>query len=295
MYFVFFIIIVICSYYSIQICMIQKRNERRKYKLRKENLLIKRLETLKWMSKVKLYLSKIAKDEKDLQRKTTIFFLTSISLSIIIFFVSFLIFQIYGISFIVSIFSFYLPYFLIQNIVYEREKKLILNFPMYILSLKHYVYLTNNIILALKKTTPPIYLSKQIIKLNVSLESGLNIVQAFQELNEGISIKEINQFFHAILICHLNGSDMIMLLDKYAAMISKKNEIELKQRQENFSNILVFWILVVIYLFLLIMFIYTNETYREIITNTFIGKGIISMNLLSYILLFFLYRKIYQK
>jgi len=193
---------------------------------------------------------------------------------------------------LISIISFFIPYFLIEKLYKLQKEKIINNFPLYILTLKNYIYSTNNILIAFKKAVIPDYLFVYINKFNISIQKGISVVQAFENLKKDINIDIINDFLTVLLNCHINGGNVTNLLNKYSEQLTKINIRKEKEKQQNLTNIMILGILVIINIFLLLNFIYTNEKYKEIMTTTIIGKSIINFNVLSYLIIFLLHRNI---
>lgn len=255
---------------------------------------VQKINKLKYISKLQLYIYELKKIDKKRYNFLSVFFVLIISIvfSISIFLISKNIFSINSTSIILSIFSFFIPYFIIEKIFENRKRKILYKFPMYILSLKNYIYSTNDILLAFKKANVPSCFELYVNKFNISIEKGMGIVQAVENLKKDINIDIISNFLDSVIICHFNGGNVCKLLNKYIEILTKINFKKSKQVQENLSNLIIFMILVIINIFLIFTFIYSNEEYKKIIITTFIGKTIININILSYVLIFFLYKKI---
>ena len=82
------------------------------------------------------------------------------------------------------------------------------------------------------------------------------------------------------------------MLSKYSKILNRINEQREKELQENLSSILVLVILIIINIFLIVTFVYSDENYRSILTNTFLGKSILNINILSYLLIFYFIKKL---
>lgn len=247
-----------------------------------------------YVDKLNFYILELKKANENKYKYLSKYLINVISIifSIIIFFISYYIFDIYSTAVLISCISFSIPYLIIQQLYLSNRQKILDNFPMYILTLKNYVYYTNDVILAFKKARIPQCLLAYINKFNISIEKGLSLVQAFDELKKNINIDIISDFLSSVLTCHLNGGNICMLLNKYAEMLTKINIKKAKRKQENLSSIIIFFILVIINIFLLFSFVYGNPTYKEIMTTNLIGKIIINSNILSYFIIFIVYKNI---
>ncbi len=260
----------------------------------KNNSFIKeKLKKLKYISKLQFYIFELKKLGNKKYKFLSIFIILLISIlfSIFMFFISYIFFNIFSTAILISIISFFVPYFFIQQLYKLQKEKIIINFPLYILTLKNYVYSTNNILIAFKKANIPEDLFVYINKFNISIQKGISIVQAFENLKKDINIDIINNFLTLLLNCHINGGNVGQLLNKYAEILTKINLKKEKQRQQNLSNIIIFVILVIINIFLICSFIYSNAKYKQFMTTTLIGKIIININVLSYLFIFLLYKK----
>lgn len=297
---IFKIIILLISIYIIYniLYIFYYKRKNQKYKIAlKYGFILDKIKKSKYFNKLDYYiyeLNKIDAKKYKVYTKTVILIFSSIC-SIISYILSYYIFDIHSTALLISIISFFIPYFVICHIYILKKQKIVENFPMYILTLKNYVYSTNDIIIAFRRANIPDYLSMYINKFNVSIEKGISVVQAFEELKNDINIGIISDFLSSLLTCHLNGGNVCVLLNKYAEIITKINLKNEKTKQENLSSILVFIILVFVNFFLLFTFVYGNAKYKEIMTTNLIGKTIINFNILSYIIIFMLYRKISKK
>ena len=213
----------------------------------------------------------------------------------LIYFISFKIFNVISTSLLISIFSFFIPYNLITRIYYKRKEKIIKLFPTYIITLKTYTQLTNDIIIAFRnaKTIEP--LKTYIDRFNIYVEKGINVFDSLELLKKDIDIKQISDFLSSIQVCYINGGIFNILLNRYAKLLLKTNLQKEKEEQEIFSSITVLIILIVINLMLLFLFVFSDSEYKAIITTTFTGKLILNINILSYISIYFIIKKFSRK
>ena len=218
--------------------------------------------------------------------------LISIFISIITFFISYKFISVFSSAIIISVYSFFIPYLILKYIYNDYRKKIMDIFPTYIVSLKNYTIISNDIIIAMRKVKvePPLMIF--IDKFNILTEKGVTVYEAFQKLKNDIKINKISEFITALQNCYINGGNFSELLDKYSKILTNINNHREKENQENFSSILVLIILVIINIFLIINFVYSNQIYREIVVNSFIGKTILNINILSYLLVFYFIKKL---
>jgi Flp pilus assembly protein TadB len=219
--------------------------------------------------------------------------LTILILTIVVFIITFLItynfLHLFSSSLIISIFSLFLPYLIIKYFSYCRKIKILKNFPNYIISLKNYTDVNNDIIEAFRRATVEEPLKTYIEKFNISLQKGVKIYDAFESLKSSINIKKINEFITLLQFCYVYGGDFGNLLDKFSKIQMKTNLQREKEKQKIFSSKLVLIILILLNMYILFGFVLTNNEYYNILVKTFIGNLILNINILSYIFIFYMY------
>jgi len=213
----------------------------------------------------------------------------TIAISIITFIISYNFLHIFSSSLIISIFSSFLPYLIIKSFSYHKKTKILNNFPNYIISLKNYTDVSNDIIEAFRRATVEEPLKTYIEKFNVSLQKGVKIYDAFESLKKSINIKKINEFITLLQFCYMYGGDFGNLLDKFSKIQMKTNLQREKEKQKIFSSKLVLIILILLNMYILFGFVMTNSEYYNILVKTFIGNLILNINILSYIFIFYMY------
>lgn len=218
--------------------------------------------------------------------------LISIIISILVFVISYKFLCVFSSALILSIYSFFIPYIILQYLYNKNRRKILDIFPTYILSLKNYTNTSNDIIVAMKKVEidPPLMIF--IDKFNLLIDKGISVYDCFEKLKLDINIKKISEFITTLQNCYINGGNFSKLLDRYSKIINNINTQKEKESQENFSSILVLIILIVINIFLIITFVYSNTTYKSIVINSFVGKVILNINIISYLLVFYFIKKI---
>lgn len=231
----------------------------------------------------------------NIKRSSYFTIIFSFIFSIIIYFISYKIFSIYSTSILISVFCFFIPYNFVKRLYYNKKGKILNMFPTYIITLKTYTQVTNDIIIAFKNAKVVEPLKTYIDRFNMYVEKGINVIEAFEILKKDIDISKISDFISSLQICYINGGDFSILLQRYANLLSKINLQREKEEQENFSSILVLSILVIINLILLFSFVFANYEYKVIITQTFVGKIILNINIVSYVFIYFMIKKISRK
>lgn len=223
-----------------------------------------------------------------------IVFITGILVCIFIYFLSYNFLKVVSASLILGVYGFFFPYVAIDLIYKYNKKKMIIEFPDFLINLKNYTKTDNDIILALKKTKTKGRLKKYIDEFNILVQNGISVYEAFENLKIRIGVSKINELFTALQLCFLNGGDCTNILDKYINIMNKANIQKDKELQENYSSILVLITLIFINIFLFVTFIAQNKTYFMAITNTVIGKSILDVNILSYLIVYYFIVKIVE-
>lgn len=269
-------------------------NKNKKDSIIKINNFNTKLSNMSFIKKIQFYIDYISKINKSIIfyiKPITIILLSSI-ISIITFVISFKYLKVFSSAVIISVYSFFIPYLILKYLYNFYRKKINNIFPTYIISLKNYTQISNDIIIAIKKVKVEEPLSLFINKFNICIEKGINVYEAFENLKNDINIKKINEFITATQNCYINGGNFTNLLSKYSKILNRINEQREKELQENLSSILVLVILIIINIFLIVTFVYSDENYRSILTNTFLGKSILNINILSYLLIFYFIKKL---
>lgn len=216
----------------------------------------------------------------------------SLSCFVIIYLITFSMLHLFFSSVILSIFALFLPYYIIKYFAYYKKSKILKLLPNYIISLKNYTDVNNDIILALKRTNVDEPLNSYIERFNISIEKGINVYDAFETLKQSINIKKINNFISLLQFCHIYGGDFGELLDKFSKIQMKTNIQREKEKQNIFSSKLVLIFLIILNIYIMVGFVLPNNDLYSIITSTFIGRAIININIMSYIIIFVMYIKL---
>lgn len=216
----------------------------------------------------------------------------STAFSIVSYVIFYKILKIKSSALIIAILNFFLPYYILRLVIYFARQKILKQFPEYILNLKKYVGVSNNILLAFKNAKATFPLSVYIERFNISIEKGINVYDAFERLKTDINIEKITKFITIIENCYLNGGNFEKLLDRYAKFLINRNIQKEKQKQNSYSAKLVICILILINIYIIYSFIYKNKEYFNIMTQTIPGIVIVNFNILSYIFMIYMIFKI---
>lgn len=204
----------------------------------------------------------------------------------------FSIFKMRGVSIIISIPCATLP-FVILNVIssYKNEKieKVFLNF---LLQLKNYTKISNDVISAFRnvKTLEP--LQTHLNKFNLEINSGVKFETAIEHLKEKILVKKFKEFFTNVEYCYLYGGNFSNLIDRNYKTINDLQKEKDKRRQETQGARIVLIILVIMDICIYMNFVKNNVEYFQIMKNNLIGVIILYWNFISMWILILLSEKV---
>lgn len=194
---------------------------------------------------------------------------------------------------IIAVIAGVLPYVLI-NIILNIEKKRIKNqLPSYIINIKNHVENSNNIALAMRDTEVLEPLSKYIRKFNNIITSGVNIQKAFDILKSEVDIKIFTSFVNAVATCNDNGGNFNDVLSRFSEITTKENIEKEKLKETTYSSMLTLGIMLLINIYILITFVFSNGEYLKLIKETIVGNIILNLSILTYAFIGYLIIKIY--
>ncbi len=202
------------------------------------------------------------------------------------------IFKIPGVSLIIALPTILIPFMALKAIgTYKAEKleKVFLNF---LLQLKNYTKISNDVIGALKNVETIQPLQSYIDKFNLELNSGIKFEKAIEHLKEKINVIQFKEFFSNLEYCYVFGGDFTTLIDKTYHTINELQKEKAKRKQETQGARIVLFILVLLNIFVYMNFVKNNNENYMIIKNTLIGNVILYWNFLSIWILLYLSEKV---
>ena len=192
---------------------------------------------------------------------------------------------------IISIISFFIPYFCINICINNKIREIRNILPSYIVNLKNNIEVNNNILDAIRITKVQEPLTYSINKFNFRVQNGVLVNQCFDELKKEINIVTFHSLIDAFKVCYENGGNFNDILTRYIDIVSKENLEKAKLKESSSSTIITLVIMLAINVVLLFSSVLSNAEYREIILQTTIGHAIINFSILSYVLVgFFVYK-----
>lgn len=206
--------------------------------------------------------------------------------------ISFQFFEIISLSIIVAIPSLFIPMSIINYIAEYRIKKIEKVFPNFLLQLKNYTKISNDIIFAFEQVETIEPLQKQIDTFLIEVNSGIKFEKAVENMKEKIKIEVFKNFLTNVEHCYLYGGNFTELISKsYQTIVEiqteKNNRIE-----ETKSARLVLFILIFLDFFIYITNIKSNRENYLIMQESIIGNLILYWNFISIWLLLFLANRV---
>ena len=195
-------------------------------------------------------------------------------------------------SLIIAIPGAYLPIFLLTEIADYNNSKIEKGMLDFLLQLKNYVQVGNDIIYAFSqvKTVEP--LQSHINKFLVEVKSGIKFEKAIENIKEKITFIKLKNLFTNLEHCYLHGGDFKELLDKSYDMISKIQKEKKLRNQETKSARIILGVLIVLDLFVYFNFIKDNHENYIIMTHRLLGTVILYWNFISIWILIILMHKV---
>ena len=212
--------------------------------------------------------------------------------SILCYTIALKIFEARVLSFIIAMPTIFIPVVILKLIADYNDDKIEKIIPNFLLQLKNYTQINNDIIYAIKesKTIEPLqsYINKFLIEIN----SGIKFENAIDNLNEKIKIKELENFFSNIKNCYISGVSFAELINKSYYMLSVIQKEKLARKEETKGARIVLIILVLLDLIVYFSFIGNNKENYMIMQKSIIGNLILYWNFISMWLLVFLSQKV---
>lgn len=222
-----------------------------------------------------------------------------ISLMFVIFIISFSLFYSYlkviSTALILSLPFSISPIIIIRLYINKEKNSINRLLPMYAVNLKNHVSEDNNIIKAIQMTSVEEPLEKYIDKFTSNIKRGLNVIQAFEDLKNEVNIKNFDYLINSCETCYLNGGDFVKVLEQYINITTKENTEKESSKEKAYSDMLTLIIMVILNIFVVVCFVLANKDYAYIIRSTFVGRAILSLNALSYLVIAYLVSKMYKE
>lgn len=230
--------------------------------------------------------------------KISIFFnpITIIFLCVLVFFVFYyIVFKIFNIillSVIISLPTILIPIVILNILAESKSKKIEKTMLNFLLQIKNYTQINNDILYAFKEVKAIEPLNSYIKRFLLEINSGVKFEKAIENLKEKITFQNFKMFFTNIQYCYLYGGNFSELITKNYKMISAIQEEKNHREQETLSARIVLGVLIILDLFVYFTFIKDNYENYKIMTESFLGNMILYWNFISIWLLIFLMHKV---
>ena len=227
MNFIVFILILISVYLFVDI-MCEKRilNKINKYINEKNELYYKEfLKKCEKSKKIKIverfnlkYKLNLLIDKANIEQSIFVNYFSLIFYSLTCFLVTYIIifniFKMIGVAVIISLPAFFIPFAVLNFIASYKAEKIEKMFLNFLLQLKNYTQISNDVIGALKNIETEEPLKSYVNKFNLELNSGIKFETAMEHLKEKISVVKFRDFFSNLQYCYVFGGDFTTLIDK---------------------------------------------------------------------------------
>lgn len=197
-----------------------------------------------------------------------------------------------GVSLIIALPSILVPFVILKYIASYKSEKLEKVFLNFLLQLKNYTKISNDVIGALKNVETLQPLQSYIDKFNLELNSGIKFEKAIEHLKEKISVAQFREFFSNLEYCYVFGGDFTTLIDKSYKTINELQKEKIKRKQETQGARIVLFILILLNIFVYINFVKSDSENYMIMQNTILGNIILYWNFLSIWILIYLSEKV---
>ena len=184
-------------------------------------------------------------------------------------------------SMVIAIPCIFIPTALINLIASYKEEKIEKIFLNFLLQVKNYTKINNDITSAFKEVDTPEPLKTHIQKFNIEIGSGIKFETAMEHLKEKISVAKFREFFSNLQYCYLYGGSFPHLIDKSYQMIAELQEEKSKRVQETKSARIVLFILIMLNIYVYITYIKNNYENYLIMQRSLIGMAILYWNFIS--------------
>lgn len=256
-----------------------------------KNKKIKLKNKLNFINKINIKLDRAGIKISLLINPITIIFLSFLCF-VLSYIIAFNFFNIIMLSLIISLPTFFIPLVIIDfigNYKLEKIEKIFLNFLM---QLKNYTKINNDIVYAMSevKTIEPLqsYIKTFLIEIN----SGIKFEKAIENLKEKIDVEVFKSFLSNIEHCYLYGGSFTKLIDKSYKIIGDIQKEKNMRIQETKSARFVLYILIILNLFIYITNIKNNNENYMIMQKTVLGNLILYWNFISAWILLLLANKV---
>lgn len=252
---------------------------------------IKMVDRLNIMYKISLMIEQANITQSILINPITLI-MAGIACVICTFFISLNIFQIYGAAIIISVPCVVIPFAILRFVASYKSKRLEKVFLNFLLQLKNYTKINNDVVGAFQSIETVEPLQSYIRKFNVEINSGVKFEKAIENLKEKISVQKFREFFSNVQYCYLYGGNFSNLIDKSYNSINEIQKEKTKRDEETRSARIVLFILMILDIFVYITYVKNDAENYMIMKDSFLGSLIIYWNFISMWILIYLSERV---
>jgi Flp pilus assembly protein TadB len=184
------------------------------------------------------------------------------------------------------------PIIILKYLGSRNDEKIEKTLMIFLLQLKNYTKINNDIVYAFKEIHTVEPLQSYIQKFLVQLNSGIKFESAIESLKEKICISRFKIFLSNLQHCFLYGGNITELIERsYNSLEILQGEKE-RRLQETKGARTVLYILIGLNIFVYFTFINNNYENFSIMRTSIFGNLIIYWNFISIWLLIFLANKV---
>lgn len=241
--------------------------------------------------KINILLDK-ADIEQNIFINTVSLLLYSFICFLITYIVIFNVFKILSLALIIALPCFFIPFIVLNLIASYKSEKMEKVFLNFLLQLKNYTQISNDVIGALKNVETIEPLKSYIDKFNLEINSGIKFETAMEHLKEKISVIKFKEFFANLQYCYIFGGNFATLIDKSYQTIQELQKEKNRRKQETQSARIVLLILMLLNIFVYMNFVKNDYENYMIMKNSFVGNIILYWNFISIWFLVYLSEKV---
>ena len=256
-----------------------------------KNKKIKIVTKINIFHKISVLIDRVGLTQNLIINPMTIIVLCFIS-GIIFYLISLRIFDLFLLSCVVAIPLSLVPIIILKMIAEYNDDKIEKIIPNFLLQLKNYTQIENDIVYAIKETKTIEPLQSYINKFLIEINSGIKFENAIDNLNEKIRITELEKFFNNLKSCYISGGSFAELINKSYYMISRIQKEKIARKEETKGARMVLFVLVLLDLFVYFTFVNNNKENYMIMQKSILGNLILYWNFISMWLLLCLSQKV---
>ncbi len=227
----------------------------------------------------------IAIDRAGISRNLLVNPISIISFSILcvvfVYLMAFNFFKVVAISCIISVPCFFIPMVILNFMGECKTRKIEKIFLNFLLQLKSYTKINNDILFAMEQVEVMEPLKSHIHIFLIEVNSGIKFEKAIQNLKEKINIDVVRSFFSNIEHCYLYGGNFTELIEKSYVLINEIQTEKNNRMQETRSARFALYTLMFLDIFVYITSIKNNYENYTIMRKTVIGNVILYWNFIS--------------